>query len=136
MGNNSSLDPIAHPSILRNFRMSTNMTKEKLSQINKVIIATPKKRNKSGPKTSPLNELTPGSKQITRRMKRIIELVLEESVEQKCSAVELLGMIIHKLNYRNNREIASVGMKLFDGKFGNIMWVDYFPEVFSIGKMS
>ena len=66
--------------------------RNKLSQINKVIIATPKKRNKSGPKTSPLNELTPGSKQITRRMKRIIELVLEEYSSLLMSVLLILSV--------------------------------------------
>ena len=71
---------------------------------------------KKKPKLSPLKDLTPGSRHITRRLKNALNMIEKEATEQNITMTSLLGLLIHKVNYVHNRDIAGIGWSLFKGE--------------------
>ena len=67
-------------------------------------------------KLTPLKKLTPGSRHITRRLTNVLKLIEEEATEQNITVTSLLGLLIHKVNYVHDRDIAAIGWSLFKGE--------------------
>ena len=52
----------------------------------------------SGPKAKSLSELKPNGDQVRCRLKRIMDLVVEEADAQGITPTELLGILLHKFS--------------------------------------
>ena len=72
------------------------------------------KKRKRGPKQLPLDTLSPKTKHIRQRTQRILGLVKEEAYGQGITMTQLLGLLIHKINYNTDKRLAAIGYQLFE----------------------